>query len=166
MTLRRCANDLRQPDTRTPHRRMLIPTASVSISMTPKATTGSLFSICPVIRLNATITNCRIDNALQSENSIAQMFVSVNPKLENSLLLDSPRAFSIALKYPGRTELRIPVEADAIHREKTILPEGYSLQLIPEIYFRNLIFKTGDCSAWPLAFVLRSCARSITLLRR
>ena len=42
------------------------PHANVSISMTPRATTGSLFSTYPVIRLNATITNCRIDNALQS----------------------------------------------------------------------------------------------------
>jgi hypothetical protein len=58
-----------------------------------------------------------------------QMFVSANTKLESSLLLDSPSAFSILLKYPGGTELRIPVEGDAIHPEKAILPKGYSLRL-------------------------------------
>src|ERR1035438_5033460 len=64
MTWRRCASDLRRQATRTPLRRMTIPTANVSISMTPRATTGSLFSTYPVIRLNATITSCRIDNAM------------------------------------------------------------------------------------------------------
>jgi hypothetical protein len=57
-----------------------------------------------------------------------QMFVSVDNKLENSLLLDSPTAFSVVLKYPGGTELRIPVEGDAIHPEKATLPKGYSLR--------------------------------------
>jgi hypothetical protein len=58
-----------------------------------------------------------------------QMFVSVDNKLENSLLLDSPTAFSIVLKYPHDIELRIPVEADAVHPEKAVLPKGYSLRL-------------------------------------
>lgn len=58
-----------------------------------------------------------------------QVFVSVNTKMENSLLLDSPAAFSIVLKYPGGAELRIPVEADAIRPEKAVLPKGYSLRL-------------------------------------
>lgn len=58
-----------------------------------------------------------------------QMFLSVDAKLENSLMLDSPAAFSIVLKYPNGAELRIPVEADAIHPEKATLPKGYSLRL-------------------------------------
>jgi hypothetical protein len=58
-----------------------------------------------------------------------QMFVSTHTKLENSLVLESPSAFSIVLRYPGGTELRIPVEGDAIHPEKATLPKGYSLRL-------------------------------------
>jgi len=57
-----------------------------------------------------------------------QVFVSLDTKLEKSLLLDSPTAFSIVLKYPNGNELRIPVEADAIHPEKASLQKGYSLR--------------------------------------
>jgi len=60
---------------------------------------------------------------------VPQIFVSTNTKLENSLLLDSPSAFWIVLKYPGGSELRIPVDADAIHPERAVLPKGYSLRL-------------------------------------
>jgi hypothetical protein len=58
-----------------------------------------------------------------------QTFVSVNTKLEKSLQIPSSKAFSIVLKYPDGAELRIPVEADAIHPEKATLPKGYSLRL-------------------------------------
>lgn len=58
-----------------------------------------------------------------------QVFVSVDTNLEKSLLLESPTAFSIVLKYPNGNELRIPVEADAIRPEKATLPKGYSLRL-------------------------------------
>ncbi len=58
-----------------------------------------------------------------------QIFVSADDKLEKSLLLDSVKDFTIVLKYPGGSELRIPVGADAIHPEKATLPKGYSLRL-------------------------------------
>jgi len=58
-----------------------------------------------------------------------QIFVSLGSKLENSLLLESPTAFTIVLKYPDGIELRIPVESDAIRPEKAALPKGYSLRL-------------------------------------
>lgn len=58
-----------------------------------------------------------------------QVFLFAENKLEKSLLLDSPTALSIVLKYPGGAELRIPVEADAIHPKKATLPKGYSLRL-------------------------------------
>jgi hypothetical protein len=57
-----------------------------------------------------------------------QVFVSTGTKLEKSLLLDSLSSFLIVLKYPNGDELRIPVEADAIHPEKASLPKGYSLR--------------------------------------
>lgn len=58
-----------------------------------------------------------------------QVFVSAENKLEKSLLRDSPTVFSVVVKYPGGTELRIPVEGDAIRPEKATLPKGYSLRL-------------------------------------
>lgn len=60
-----------------------------------------------------------------------QIFLSTSAKgkLEKSLLLDSASAFTIVLQYPGGAELRIPVDADAIHPENAILPKGYSLRL-------------------------------------
>jgi hypothetical protein len=43
-------------------------------------------------------------------------------------LSSSPLTFEIVLRYPGQTELRIPVENDAIHLEKATLPKGYSIR--------------------------------------
>jgi hypothetical protein len=58
-----------------------------------------------------------------------QVFVSVGGELENSHLFESPKPFTIVLKYPDGIELRVPVESDAIHPEKAVLPKGYSLRL-------------------------------------
>jgi hypothetical protein len=59
----------------------------------------------------------------------AQVFVSVGGELENSHLFESAKPFTIVLKYPDGIELRVPVESDAIHPEKAVLPKGYSLRL-------------------------------------
>jgi hypothetical protein len=59
-----------------------------------------------------------------------QMFVSASGKLEKSLdLRGSELNFTIVLQYVDRVELRIPVEADSVHPEKAVLPDGYSLRL-------------------------------------
>lgn len=61
--------------------------------------------------------------------NIPQVFISVGKELENSHLFDSPRPFTIVLKYPDGIELRVPVESDAIQPEKAALQKGYSLRL-------------------------------------
>jgi hypothetical protein len=59
-----------------------------------------------------------------------QIFISTGVNLEKSLnLIGEPMSFSIVLKYPNGVELRIPVEADAIHPEKAKLAKGYTLRL-------------------------------------
>jgi hypothetical protein len=59
-----------------------------------------------------------------------QVFISTGANLEKSLnLIGEPISFSIVLKYPNGVELRIPVEADAIHAEKAKLAKGYTLRL-------------------------------------
>lgn len=59
-----------------------------------------------------------------------EIFVSANDKLEESLdLRGSPMNFVIVLKYLDGTELRIPVEADAIRPHKMALPQGYTIRL-------------------------------------
>jgi hypothetical protein len=58
-----------------------------------------------------------------------QMFVAEKTKLEKSLdLRGSPLTFTIVLKYDDGVQLKIPVEADAIHPEKAVLPKGYSFR--------------------------------------
>jgi hypothetical protein len=58
------------------------------------------------------------------------MFVFTNGKLEESWEVRVSRLnFTIVLQYADNVELRIPVEADAIHPEKADLPKGYSLRL-------------------------------------
>ena len=58
------------------------------------------------------------------------VFVSTDGNLERSLdLRGSGLTFVIVLKYADGTELRIPVEADVVRREKAVLPEGYSLRV-------------------------------------
>ena len=58
-----------------------------------------------------------------------QIFVSTNESLQKSLdLTDSRMNFTIVLKYEDGVALRIPVEGNAIHPEKAVLPEGYSLR--------------------------------------
>lgn len=58
-----------------------------------------------------------------------QMFVSTSDNLEKSLdLRGLPMNFTIVLKYEDGVVLRIPVEGNAIHPEKAVLPEGYSLR--------------------------------------
>ncbi|HEX9223237.1 MAG TPA: hypothetical protein VF860_07895 [Candidatus Acidoferrales bacterium] len=59
-----------------------------------------------------------------------QMFVSRIGELEKTLdLRGSKLTFLIVLKYADGVELHIPVEADAVHGEKAVLPEGYSLRV-------------------------------------
>ncbi len=59
-----------------------------------------------------------------------EMFVSKIGKLEKTLdLRGSELTFIILLKYADGVELRVPVEADAVHPEKAELPEGYSLRV-------------------------------------
>ena len=59
-----------------------------------------------------------------------KVFVSADGNLVSSLdLRGSGLTFVIVLKYSDGTELRIPVEADAIRPEKALLPEGYSLRV-------------------------------------
>jgi hypothetical protein len=59
-----------------------------------------------------------------------KVFVSAGGDLERSLdLRGSGLTFVIVLKYADGTELRIPVEADVVHPEKAVLPEGYSLRV-------------------------------------
>jgi len=43
-------------------------------------------------------------------------------------LSDSPLTFAIVVRYPGETELRIPVENDVIRLEKAALPKGFSIR--------------------------------------
>lgn len=58
-----------------------------------------------------------------------QIFVSTGEDLEKSIdLRGTPVNFTIVLKYEDGIVLRIPVEGNAIHPEKAVLPEGYSLQ--------------------------------------
>jgi hypothetical protein len=58
-----------------------------------------------------------------------EVFISTDRALEKSLdLRGSPMNFTIVLKYRNNVELRIPVEADAIHPEKAVLPKGYVLR--------------------------------------
>ena len=58
-----------------------------------------------------------------------KVFVSTGGNFERSLdLRGSPVDFTIVLKYVDGTVLRIPVEGDAIHSEKALLPDGYSLR--------------------------------------
>ena len=59
-----------------------------------------------------------------------KVFVFDDGNLVSSLdLRGSGLTFVIVLKYSDGTELRIPVEADAIRPEKALLPEGYSLRV-------------------------------------
>lgn len=59
-----------------------------------------------------------------------QMFVSQTGNLEKKLdLRSSALNFTIVLRYVDGVELRIPVDADAIHSEKAVLPKGYSLRM-------------------------------------
>lgn len=59
-----------------------------------------------------------------------EMFVSQTGNLEKKLdLRSSALNFTIVLRYVDGLELRIPVDADAIHAEKAALPKGYSLRM-------------------------------------
>jgi hypothetical protein len=59
-----------------------------------------------------------------------RVFLSETGKLEKNLdLRGSALTFAIVLKYDDGVELHIPVEADAVHPEKAVLPQGYSLRV-------------------------------------
>jgi hypothetical protein len=59
-----------------------------------------------------------------------EVLANANGKSEKYYLdlSDSPFTFVIMVRYPGESEVRIPVENDIIRLEKVVLPKGYSLQ--------------------------------------
>jgi hypothetical protein len=57
-----------------------------------------------------------------------ELFLAVDSVVQKSLDLSHlPMNFFVVLRYPGGTELRIPVEDDTLRPDKAVVPAGFSI---------------------------------------